>query len=89
MATFNFFVDTKVTMWERANFEVEADTYNMALEKALQMAKSGDYPDMTDYETLYDTAEPLSVKDNHGESTKELFNLSSDNIIWSNKNSDE
>jgi hypothetical protein len=89
MATFNFFVDTKVTMWERANFEVEADTYNMALEKALQMAKSGDYPDMTDYETLYDTAEYIPVKENHGQPTKELYSIYNDTTIWTNKNSDE
>ncbi len=89
MATFNFFVDTKVTMWQRASFEVESNTYDMALEKALQIAKSSDYPDMTDYETLYDSAEHMSVKENHGQPTMELFSLSHASAIWTNKNSDE
>lgn len=82
MATFNFYVDTKVTMWERANFEIEASTYNKALDIALNMAKEQDYPDMTDYETLYDTAEPLSLEKNDNQPTIELHFI--DEVVWDN-----
>lgn len=87
MATFNFYVDKKVTMWERASFEIEADTCNTALLEALKRAKNEMYPDMTDYETLYDTAEDLLVKDNHGLATKELY--SEDEMVWDNAKEDE
>lgn len=89
MATFQFHADSKVTMWERATFDIEAETYNQALEKALECVKTGGYPDMTDYETLYDTAEPMSVKDNKGESTLELYHVDNrwGESVWDNKSS--
>lgn len=89
MATFQFYTDTKVTMWERATFDIEAETYNQALEQALKCAKTGGYPDMTDYETLYDTAESMSVLDNKGVATKELYHVpdSLGEPVWDNKNS--
>lgn len=87
MATFQFHTDNKVTMWERATFEIEADTYNQALNKALECAKNSRYPDMTDYETLYDTAEPMSVLDNKGVATLELYHVTNrmGEPVWDNK----
>jgi hypothetical protein len=90
MATFDFFTDKKVTMWERVNFEIEADTYNQAVQKAIEFSKNDNFPDMADYETLYDTAEPLSVEENGGEATIELFKVSErreDVSLWNNKDS--
>jgi hypothetical protein len=90
MATFDFFTDKKVTMWERVNFEIEADTYNQAVQKAIEFSKNDNFPVNSEYETLYDTAEPLSVKENGGETTIELFKVSGqreDVSLWNNKDS--
>jgi hypothetical protein len=90
MATFDFYTDKKVTMWERVNFEIEADTYNQAVQKAIEFSKNDDFPTNSEYETLYDTSEPLSVNQNEGNPTIELFKVSgqwSDESVWNNKGS--
>jgi hypothetical protein len=90
MAKFDFYTDRKVTMWERVNFEIEADTYNQALQKAIEFSKDENFPTDSEYETLYDTSEPLSVKENGGEPTIELFKVAnqwSDESLWTNRDS--
>ena len=85
MATFQFYTDTKVTMWERATFEIEAETRYEAIEMAKKCAKSDNYPSNVDYETLYDTSEELLVNNNNGEATKELY-IDNEDMIWTNTN---
>ncbi len=80
MQKFSFYQDRKVTCWERTRFEVEAENY----EEAIAIVKSWQGEDVlcfeddkvvfiTDGETLYDTSENLSVEDNRGQPTIEIF----------------
>ena len=41
MATFNFYQDTKIISWDRTHFEIEANSYEEAVEK-LAIAKNTD-----------------------------------------------
>jgi len=70
MKTFDFYLDTKVTTWYRTNFEVEANSLAEAKQKAIQFVK--------------ETTEVMSVDENGGESTEELYYESSKNLIWDN-----
>ena len=88
MEKFSFYQDRKVTCWERTRFEVTADGY----EQAVEIVKSWKGEDVlnfeddkqviiTDGETLYETAESLSPKDNAGEPTIEFFDDMGKEII--------
>ena len=68
MQKFSFYQDRKVTCWERTRFEVKAENY----EEAVAIVKSWQGEDVlcleddkvvfiTDGETLYETAESLSI----------------------------
>lgn len=85
MATFEFYADQKVTMWERVTFSIEAETRNEAMQIAKQSVKTGNYPSDVWYDTLYDTTEPLSIKNNNGRATLELYTEDKD-MIWTNTN---
>ena len=80
MEAFRFFQDRKVTCWGRTRFEVKAESY----EEAVALVKSWQGEDVlcfeddeniiiTDGETLYDTSESLSVEENGGQPTIEVF----------------
>lgn len=89
METFEFYVDEKCTIWERRHFEVEAENEAEAKKKAIKLFHRDEYDDGGDVETLYDTMDYLSVKDNGGEATKELYrNYGNDELITDNKNLD-
>jgi hypothetical protein len=83
METFNFYLDTKVTGWYRTPFEIEADTLEEAKEKAIDYVKSGETSYIS-WEQIDDTVETMSVKDNDGESTEELYTNSDGEMIWDN-----
>ncbi len=83
METFNFYLDTKVTAWYRTPFEIEADTLEEAKEKAIDYVKSGETTYIS-WEQIDDTVETMSVKDNDGESTEELYTNSDGEMIWDN-----
>jgi len=86
METFNFYLDTKSTIWYRSNFEIEANSEEEAKEKAIQMIKeNGEPTNSYNWEQLDDTLEHLSVEDNQGDATEELFFANKNDIkIWSN-----
>ena len=88
MEAFRFFQDRKVTCWGRTRFEVKAESY----EEAVALVKSWQGEDVlcfeddeniiiTDGETLYDTSESLSVEENGGKPTIEVFADNGEDII--------
>ena len=88
MEKFNFYQDRKVTCWERTHFDVKAESY----EKTVAIVKSWQGEDVlcfeddeniiiTDGETLYDTSESLSVEENGGQPTIEVFADNGEDII--------
>ena len=88
MEKFNFYQDRKVTCWERTHFDVKAESY----EEAVAIVKSWQGEDVlcfeddeniiiTDGETLYDTSESLSVEENGGQPTIEVFANNGEDII--------
>jgi len=83
METFDFYLDTKVTGWYRTPFEIEANSLEEAKQKAIEFVKSGETTYIS-WEQIDDTVETMSVKDNDGESTEELYTYSDGEIIWDN-----
>ena len=88
MEKFNYYQDRKGTCWERTHFDVKAESY----EEAVAIVKSWQGEDVlcfeddeniiiTDGETLYDTSESLSVEENGGQPTIEVFADNGENII--------
>lgn len=70
---YNFYVDSKMTVWTRDSFQIEAESEEEAKILAKDKFNNDDYYDYAEQETLYDTMEPMYVEENDGQSTKELF----------------
>ncbi len=90
MAVFDFYLDTKVTTWYRTNFEIEANTEEEAKQQAIEFVKDdkGRITDLGWFE-VDNTIEPMSVKDNGGFATQEVFIANNrfyakDSMIWDN-----
>ena len=83
METFDFYLDTKVTTWYRTPFEIEADTLEEAKQKAIDYVKDDGHSSQC-WEQIDDTIEVMSVKENDGNSTNELYCTDDVNLIWSN-----
>ena len=84
MEKFHFYLDQQETLWYRTKFEVEAKDFLEAKEIAIKKCKEGldEYRDFID-----DTQELLSVEDNGGKPTEELFFVADSNfdpIVWDN-----
>ncbi len=88
MEAFRFYQDRKVTCWERTRFEVTVENY----EEAVALVKSWQGEDVlcfednekviiTNEETLFETSENLSVEENAGEPTIEVFANNGEDII--------
>ena len=74
MKTYDFFLDQKVTTWMRTEFEVQANTFNEAVQIAKEKLQRGDLDDIG-WEEIMDTKEVLRPEENGGESTEELYNM--------------
>jgi hypothetical protein len=81
MAQFMFFIDRKVTTWEREIHLVEADSYDQAASKMIEGLSEGvdfsyNLPTYVenDNDFLYDEIVHLHPEDNDGEATVELIN---------------
>lgn len=72
MAQFNFYLDQKVTTWMRTNFSVEGETLEVARQKAVDFVKEGNTSELP-WDEIMDTKEVMSLKDNGGMSTEEIF----------------
>lgn len=87
MQTFDFYRDQKCSVWERKNFRIEADTYEEALKKVLEMEENDDYDEVDcAYEIIYETLEDLSTDLNGGKSTTEIYSKDKNEIIFQNGN---
>jgi hypothetical protein len=71
METFDFFLDQKITTWMRTRFCIEATSREEAWEKAKK-----DYEKLCEkeiWEEIPDVQETMSVRDNGGFSTEEIY----------------
>lgn len=82
MENFDFELDQKITVWMRTSFEIEAETLEEAKQKAIEFHQNGNTSSIG-WDELLDTQEILSVEDNGGEPTEELF-FNGENI-WNNR----
>lgn len=84
METFNFYLDTKITTWMRTPFEIEANTLEEAKQKAIEFHKQGKTEDIA-WEENPDFQEFISVEENYGQPTEEIYYKDDDvSNIWNN-----
>jgi len=83
MKSFDFYLDTKVTTWYRTPFEIEASSLEEAKQKAIEFVKEDEHSSIS-WDQVDETIEVMSVDENGGESTEELYYESSKNMIWDN-----
>ena len=70
--TFDFYLDQKVTTWMRTNFSVEGEDIEVARQKAVDFVKEGNTSGIP-WDEIMDTKEVMSLEDNGGMSTEEIF----------------
>lgn len=80
---FEFYRDEKCTIWWRDWVEIEADSYDEAVNIITESIKNGDYIECGDSEPIYETYDVLDVKDNNNQSTIEIFDKDR-NMIYKN-----
>ena len=82
---YKFYLDRKVTVWERDKFEIDANSKEEAINQIKeQFSEEGDeFYIEGETETLYDTQEFLSPKENQA-ATIEIFDDETNEIILSN-----
>ena len=75
MAKFEFVQDIKVSVWQRQRFYVDAENEKDAINKAKEFGTKdvSAYDNYIDSETLYETEEGMSVDDNNGDATIEVY----------------
>lgn len=82
-----FYIDTKLTIWDRMEFESEEQM--LQAKAMLESGKLVTGLDVSDHfeltsEILYDTQEEMSVEENEGGATLEIQDEQG-NIIWDNQ----
>jgi len=83
MKTFDFYLDTKVTTWYRTPFEIEAETLEEAQALAIKFVENDHHSELS-WEHIDGTIEKMSLEDNGGESTDELYYEPVGEMIWDN-----
>ena len=82
---FDFYIEEKLTIWNRLKFCVEAETLDEAKEKAKFMViKEREDIEFWDSIMLYDTLTELEPEDNDGNSTIELYCEKDTDLIYEN-----
>jgi len=82
---FDFYIDEKVTIWNRLKFTIQAETLEEAKEKAIFLtAKERDEIEIYDSELLFDTMSELDLEDNDNNSTLELYCDENDELLYDN-----
>lgn len=76
-----FNLDQKVTSWYRTDFTVIADDKDSAISLASEFVRQGRTSGMP-WESIDDTQETMSIVDNDGQSTEELF--LGDEVVFQN-----
>lgn len=78
MNTYKLYRDRLNKVWERAYFNVEAET----LDDAIKLIVEDEiYPE--DSELIYDTLEYLEPRENYNKATEEVYN-EDDDLVYSN-----
>jgi hypothetical protein len=74
METFHYFINQKITTWQRVKFTIQAETEDEANKKAKEvLADQNECPDNGEYEIIYESNTDMDVLENGGEATRELF----------------
>ena len=75
MQDFRFYIDQKITTWQRVRFTIHATTEEEATEKAKEFLKEPDEcPEESQYEIIHEANQDMSVEENEGNATRELYN---------------
>ena len=82
MATFNFALEEKVTIWKKTDFSIEATSLEEAKKLAIQFHKEGKTDDIS-WDTIDNTVERITLKENDFQPTEEIYTSSYDKI-WDN-----
>ena len=82
MGQFEFYVDQKVTTWMRTKFTIEAESNEIARQKAVDAVRQGDVDDIP-WEECADIKEIMEPKDNGDFSTTEIFE-DGGTYVWTN-----
>jgi hypothetical protein len=77
---FEFYLDEKITCWMRTTFKVKGEDKEDAKKKAIEFYKSGGC-DGIKWEKVDETNEEMSVEDNDGQTTEELFTIDGETIF--------
>ena len=83
MESYSFYLDTKVTTWYRTPFEIEANSLEEAKELSIKFVERDGQSEIS-WEQVDDTTELMSVGDNGGLPTQELFYEPVGDMIWDN-----
>ena len=83
MALYPFYVDEKVTTWKRTHFDIEADSYEEAKEKAKSFVEAENH-ELIPWEDVDGIiVEKMTTKENDGQSTMELYSSPTE-LIYQN-----
>ena len=82
---YKFYLDRKVTVWERDNFEIDAETKEEAINRIKQQfsEERDEFYIEGKTETLYDTMEFLPAEENQA-STIEIYDDETNECILTN-----
>ena len=72
MNIFTFYIDQKVTNWDRKEYQIEADDYDQAVEEAKKIYNGETEPEPDDLWSVGDIRD-MEPEQNHGCATKRLF----------------
>jgi hypothetical protein len=81
---FEFYLDQKHTIWYRNKFTISAKNLEEAKAKVIELCNTNtqDLPS-DEWDLIHETVEELSVCDNGGQATEELYTHDG-NMIWQN-----
>ena len=82
METFDFYMDCKVTCWERTRFSIKANSYEEAKSIILSW-EDKDVNSHIDYELNPETVEGLSPAENDNNPTMEIYG-EEDELLYAN-----
>jgi len=74
METFNYFINQKITTWQRVKFTIQAETEDEANKKAKEvLADQNECPDNGEYEIIHESNTDMDIEENGGCATRELY----------------
>ena len=82
---YEFFRDELGTIWYRDCIEIEADSYEEAVRKVIDLEKSEDWYEHSIYtEPIYETWDPSALEEGDGYATIEIEDPETQKIVWKN-----